>query len=175
MLERMDPRRLIAPAAVCATLSVGTAVVTTVLTEPAATAGRGTPAVLAAHARDVAALGLLRDWDRRRAQAWAAQDPEALRGLYLPGSRAARRDVAMLRQWQRRGVRVSDMTRQVRGLEVESWQGAHLRVRVVDRLFTVRAEHDGAARDLPRGRERGTVVELVRSGEGWQVAAIRRR
>ena len=55
------------------------------------------------------ASAALHDWDDRRASAWAAADPAALRALYEPGSAAGRVDVAMLRAWRERGLRVEGL------------------------------------------------------------------
>ncbi len=50
-------------------------------------------------------LAVLRQWDRRRARAWAQGDPEALATLYVPGSTAGERDLARLRRYVDRGLR----------------------------------------------------------------------
>jgi hypothetical protein len=64
------------------------------------------------------ALAVLRGWDHRRAEAWRRGDPTALAALYTPGSRAGRRDVADLKRWRRRGLRVVGLRQQVLSLRL---------------------------------------------------------
>lgn len=117
-------------------------------------------------------LAVLHDWDRRRAAAWAAGDPHALRRLYVAGSRAGLRDVAMLRQWRSRGLRVS-------GIEMQTWAGevvhqtsTRLTLRVIERLRRARAEGEGRGRALPSGGAGVRLVTLWRVDGRWCVAAV---
>ena len=58
--------------------------------------------------RTTYALGLLREWDQRRAQAWTDADALALAGLYTRGSRTGHNDRRMLATYAARGLRVAD-------------------------------------------------------------------
>lgn len=120
-------------------------------------------------ARAVSSLAVLRDWDRARADAWAAGDADALRRLYVRGSGAGRADVAMLRRWSGRGVRVEGMTMQVLAVELRARTARRVVLVVTDRLVGARA--GGVA--LPR--DQATTRELVfRSVDGaWLLAAAK--
>ena len=83
-------------------------------------AGAVRPVAAALPAADV-----LRAWDGRRAEAFAAGDLAALGRLYVPGSRAGTADRALLRGYLDRGLRVEGMRVQVLALDVpRSGQGA---------------------------------------------------
>ncbi len=123
---------------------------------------------------------ILRDWDRARELAWAHADTAGLRELYVAGSRAAERDVAMLTRWEDRGLRVRHLRMRTARLEVlasgpESW-----RLRVSDRVvgaYAVRAEAGrGPVRRalLPRDRTTTRVLDLRRVDGRWLVAAVTR-
>ncbi|KRA32573.1 MULTISPECIES: hypothetical protein [unclassified Nocardioides] len=90
-------------------------------------------------ARAVGSLAVLRDWDRSRAAAWAAGDPAALARLYVEGSRAGAADVAMLRAWRERGLRVEGMSMQVLAVELRSRTDRRLVLVVTDRLVGAKA------------------------------------
>lgn len=118
------------------------------------------------------AVGVLAGWDRRRAAAWAASDAEALRRLYLPGSRAGRADVRLLGEYAASGLRVRRLTIQVFSLTVVDRSPGRLRLRVVDRVAggeTVRAGDVGRLRSGPVVTRH---VELVRRPGGWRVGAV---
>lgn len=119
------------------------------------------------------ALGVLRQWDGRRAAAWAAGDVRRLARLYLPGSRTGRRDVADLRRWVGRGLRVTGLRQQVASLRVVAATSSRITAIVVDRTV------DGVA----VGRERRLAVpssawtthriRLALTAGGWRVAEVR--
>lgn len=102
----------------------------------------------------VGSLAVLRDWDRARSRAWARGDPRALARLYVPGSAAGRRDLAMLRAWSGRGLRVEGMRTQVLAVELRTRTARRLVLVVTDRLTGAVAVSDGAGalarRALPR-------------------------
>lgn len=114
------------------------------------------------------ARAVLRRWDAARASAWRAGDTDALAALYTPGSVAGRRDVAMLRRWNGRGVRVTGMTVQVLALRVLRRDEQRLVLRVTDRLVGARAGRVTLPRDQPTTRR----VELRRSQGTWRVASV---
>src|SRR3954453_19232105 len=94
-------------------------------------------AVLLAAARGatpVDAPAFLHSWDGRRAAAWAAADPAALRRLYVQGSPAGRADVAMLRAWRDRGLHVEGLRMQLLGVRVQRRSSPRMVLEVIDRL-----------------------------------------
>jgi hypothetical protein len=116
------------------------------------------------------ASAALHDWDDRRASAWAAGDPAALHALYVPRSAAGRADVAMLREWQRRGLRVEGVRMQLLDLEVRRASADRLELVVTDRLTGAVATGPGVRRALPRDHATTRRVVLVRGGGEWRVA-----
>lgn len=127
--------------------------------------GGGVPA-------ETTALAVLHAWDDRRAAAWARGDVDLLRRLYVSGSRTGRADVAMLRAYADRGLRVTGLRTQVLAVAVRALAPARLVLRVTDRLAggVVR----GAARPLalPVDRPTSQVVVLRRVGGRWLVASV---
>ena len=111
---------------------------------PAATRERG--------AADESALSRLRAWDARRAAAWASADRAALRALYVPGSVAGRRDVAMLDAWTARGLRVRGLRMQVLAARVRVHRDARVVLRVTDRVARAVAVGPGVRRPPAAGR-----------------------
>lgn len=100
--------------------------------------------------RAVSSLAILRDWDRSRAAAWAEGDARALARLYVDGSEAGARDVAMLRAWRDRGLRVEGMSMQVLAVELRARTARRLVLVVTDRLVGAQAVGPGDRRALPR-------------------------
>jgi hypothetical protein len=123
-------------------------------------------------APEARALGVLRRWDVRRAAAWSAGDPAALARLYVRGSRTGAEDVADLRRWVRRGLRVTGLHQQVASLVLRR-RSAHRVVAVVtDR--TVDGVAVGAARRtaLPASAWATHRVVLLQVGDSWRVAEV---
>lgn len=117
--------------------------------------------------------GVLRAWDRRRADAWASGDAAALARLYADGARAGRRDVAMLRRWNDRGLRVHGMRRQVLEVDVRRATDRRVVVHVTDRLtgaVAVRVD-DGRRWELPADRAETRRLVFRRTTSGWVLAA----
>ncbi len=122
--------------------------------------------------RAVGSLAVLRDWDRARAAAWAAGDPAVLRDLYAPGSAAGRADVAMLRRWTARGLRVEGMSMQVLSVELRLRTDRRLVLVVTDRLVGAVAVGPGGRRsDLPRDGATRRRLELRRIAGDWLLAS----
>ncbi len=112
---------------------------------------------------------VLRRWDADRAAAWTSGDTAGLGALYTPASVAGRRDVAMLRAWNARGQRVTEMTTQVLALRVQIDEEQRLVLRVTDRLVGVEAR----AGPLPRDEVSTRTVELRRADHGaWRMASV---
>jgi hypothetical protein len=123
-------------------------------------------------ARAVGSLAVLRDWDRARAAAWEVGDPAALRDLYARGSAAGRADVAMLRRWTARGLRVEGMAMQVLAVELRLRTDRRLVLVVTDRLVGAEAvAADGRRVALPRDGATRRRLEFHRSGARWLLAS----
>lgn len=129
-------------------------------------------ALIPADSQTARALVVLRAWDRRRADAWAAGDRRALARLYVPGSRAGRRDDAMLAAYVARGLRVRSMHRQVLSARVLLRRAARLRLEVTDRLVDAVAVGHGVRTALPDDRPSRRVVVLRRRSGEWRVVAV---
>ena len=134
------------------------------------------PTLLALALRpEVAAADVLREWDERRAAAYAAGDPAALRPLYTPGSAAGRADRAMLRAYADRGLRVTGLRRQLLAVEVLDAGPGWWRLGVTDRLVGGVARGGGQPVVLPRDRPSSWRVQLRRHAGGWRVGVVRAR
>lgn len=132
-------------------------------------AARSVPVVAA-----VGALAVLRDWDRERAEAWAVGDVSRLRALYLPGSAAGARDVAMLRAWRARGLRVEGMRTQVVDVELRRRSARRIVLVVTDRLVAAEAvRRDGRRRALPRDSASTRWLRFHLVGGRWLLGAAR--
>ena len=160
----------------------GVVVTVPVLDGPAGSAGPGDvllarptqrwPGVAVADrggARDV-----LRAWDADRASAWSTGDARALTRLYTAGSVAGRRDVAMLRAWTARGVRVTALTTQVLRLQVLVERRHRLVLVVTDRVAQVSAGPVVLPSDRPSTRRIVLVCGGSSDGAGrrWRVASV---
>lgn len=119
-----------------------------------------------------APVDVLHDWDQRRAAAWAVADPAALRRLYAPGSRAGTADLAMLRAWRERGLRVVGMQMQLLSVSVRSDTDRRLVLVVSDRLASAVAVGDGVRRPLPRDAASTRRLVLVRAAGEWRMAQV---
>ncbi|WP_418063279.1 hypothetical protein [Pimelobacter simplex] len=148
----------------------------------AASAGAdaGLPAVAGAGA-EVRALAVLHRWDRARARAWARGDPAALARLYAPRSRAGQRDVAMLRAWLRRGLRVERLRMQVLDAALVVRDRRRLVLVVTDRVAgglavgradpSPRAGRRALPRDLPSTRR----LVFLRVAGRWLLSSVQPR
>lgn len=120
----------------------------------------------------VASLTVLRNWDAARASAWARGSPPALQRLYLPGSRSGARDVAMLRSWRSRGLRVHGMRMQVMGVELRTRAERRIVLVVTDRLVGAVAVGRGGRRVLPQDRISTRRLTFVRRHGQWRVSEV---
>ncbi|MDQ3615249.1 MAG: hypothetical protein M3393_01205 [Actinomycetota bacterium] len=140
----------------------------------ATTPGLATDAPPAAPTRAVA---VLHAWDAQRSGAYAHADLAALRGLYTVGSRAGTTDVALLRDYLGRGLRVKGLRMQLLAVEVVSSDPRRWRLRVTDRLHAgLVVDRRGRRVVLPRDQATTRIMTLRRvSGDaGWKVSAVRR-
>ena len=117
-------------------------------------------------------IAVLRAWDRDRAAAWRAGDLAALRGLYVPGSRAGAADRAMLAAYVDRGLRVTGMRMQVAAADVVRAGDDRIVLVVTDRLAAAEVSGPGGTAPLPADRWSSRCVVLVRAGDRWQVASV---
>ncbi|KAB2811063.1 hypothetical protein F9L07_03790 [Pimelobacter simplex] len=157
-------------------------------TSAAASAAAGAdarlPAVAGAGA-EVRALAVLHRWDRARARAWARGDPAALARLYAPRSRAGQRDVAMLRAWLRRGLRVEGLRMQVLDAALVVRDRRRLVVMVTDRVAgglavgradpSPRAGRRALPRDLPRDLASTRRLVFLRVAGRWLLSSVQPR
>lgn len=138
--------------------------------DSSATDAAGTSA--RAGARTRGALRVLAAWDSRRSEALARQDRAALAELYAPGTGLLQQDLALVEAYERREVRVVDVTTQLRELEVLAAGSNRLRLRVVERLAGVgyrTADH--GYRRLPGSPYDTRVLTLRRSASGWRLSS----
>lgn len=174
------PRALLLVLVLAVLTTAGTLVVATVggaatapapLSRPAAAAAVGGPNLAPVHQDP--AVRVLHAWDVRRARAWAHGDTRALRRLYASGSRAGRADVAMLRAWLARGLRVREMRMQVVAAAVRVRDRSRVVVDVTDRLVGATTVAAGRRVPLPRDVPSRHTVVLVRVAGAWVVRAVR--
>ena len=126
------------------------------------------PAVLAL---GPAPADVLHAWDERRAAAWEHGDAAGLRSLYTDGSVAGRRDVAMLRAWSGRGLRVGGLRTQLLRVDARARTPYRLVLGVTDRVAGGVAVPGRVA--LPRDRPTRHVVTLRRVAGEWRVSSVR--
>lgn len=118
------------------------------------------------------ALRILAAWDARRSEALARQDRAALAELYVPGTGLLRQDLGLLGAYERRGVRVVDVTTQLREVDVLAAGSDRLRLRVVERLAGAgfrtadrRYRRVGGSPYVTR------VLTLQRGAAGWRLSS----
>jgi hypothetical protein len=131
-----------------------------------------TTAATAAPSRVARALLVLRRWDRRRATAWSRADPAALSALYTPGSRTGSRDVADLKRWRRRGLRVVGLRQQVAEARVAPDAHGRLVVVVTDRTVDGVAVGAGRRTSVPQSAWATHRVSLRHTADGWRVEEV---
>lgn len=119
------------------------------------------------------AADLLRTWDAARARAWARGDPRRLTRLYAPGSTAGARELAMLRAWTARGLRVRDLRTQLLSVREVARTSTTWALWVTDRLVGGVVTGPGTRRPLPRDGPSTRTVLLRLVHGSWRVAAVR--
>jgi len=125
-------------------------------------------------ARQPRALAVLRAWDERRSQAWAAGDTTALGELYVTGSAAGAADVRLLQRYLQRGVVVPDLRMQLVEASVVLDRPRRVVVRVTERLASRDARVGSRLVRLPSDTASVHVVDLRRVRHTWQVATVGR-
>lgn len=139
--------------------------------DPPATRSRA-PTVAAPSAPGRSPVALLHAWDRRRAAAWATGDARALRSLYVAGSAAGVRDLAMLCSWSERGLTVAPLDVQVLSGEVVARAPGRVTFEVTERLARAEARSGSQAWLLPRGQAGTRRVTMWRVAGRWRVATV---
>lgn len=122
---------------------------------------------------ELPALAVLHGWDEARAAAWARGDEHALASLYVSGSPAGRRDVALLRRYLARGLHVEDMHTQVLGARVLVHRQDRIVIEVTDRLASAVTSFAGTSVPLPRDRARRHRIGLRLVDGRWRVEEVR--
>ena len=122
----------------------------------------------------VAAVKVLREWDHRRAAAYASGDARRLRALYARGSWAGARDVRTLRSYADRRLVVDRLDVQVLRAQLLRRGGQVLRLRVLDRVITTVTHPRGSVTTLPVGVPAVRVVTMVKPQDRWVVRSVRR-
>jgi hypothetical protein len=123
--------------------------------------------------READALAVLRGWDARRAEAWAAGDPAALRPLYVARSVAGRRDRAALTAYAGLGLRVTGLRMQVLAAELCSWDADGFTLEVTDRVQHAVAVGRSARTLLPVDRPSTWLLSFVEVAGDWRLAQAR--
>ena len=123
------------------------------------------------------ALSVLREWDSRRSAAFAADDERSLSRLYVPGSPLASQDLAVLRGYRERGLRVLHAEQQVVSVEVHETSSQQVTMSVVERLAAGRVEvvpSMGAStrpdRPLPASGFSRRVLRFERTRGEWRLS-----
>ncbi|QIX27049.1 hypothetical protein ncot_10915 [Nocardioides sp. JQ2195] len=112
-------------------------------------------------------------WDRSRASAYSDGDVRALRSLYAPGSRSGDTDVALLRDYLGRGLRVEHLRMQVLAFRVLCRTPSRLVVEVTDRLDGAVAVQGDQRTALPDDRADRRRIAMVRRDGSWLVSEVR--
>lgn len=122
------------------------------------------------------AVRILRGWDHRRSRAYARGDLAAVAALYVPGSRASASDVALLRSYLRRGLRVEGLATQILAVDVLLRARTRLRLRSTDRVRGAVAVGASTRVVLPRDQASTRVISLRRPSAdvAWRVSDVSR-
>lgn len=124
---------------------------------------------------EASAVDVVRAWDAHRSQAWASGSLADLEGLYVDGSKAGRRDVAMLRAYVDRGLVVDGLAVQLISVEEVRRGAESLVVDVTDRVHGGTVVGDGVEQALPRdGADTRRLVFRLVEGQ-WVVERVAER
>ena len=119
------------------------------------------------------ALRVLHAWDDRRSAAYGQGDVAALRDLYVPRSRAGRRDAEILRQYAERDLVVRHLRVQVLRFDARRDGPRLVEVAVREKVSgTVRGR--GTRWALPYDRADSHVLVLVRRHGSWRLLSATR-
>jgi hypothetical protein len=131
----------------------------------------------AAPADEAGWTALLVELYARRAAAFTTADPQALSGVYVPGSALLDRDTTALRELADTGRTLAGFAPQVRRVESVTPEGeARAVLRLVDELPGYRVEPGDAAaeaRDVPARGEAEVRIVLEQTPTGWRISEAR--
>jgi len=116
-------------------------------------------------------VAVLREWDRRRAAAWASGDLAALRSLYVPRSTAGGRDASRLARWLDQRLRVRRLETQVLRARVLEERRDVIVLAVTDRIARAVASN---GRWLPEDAPSTWRITMRRLEGEWRVATVTR-
>jgi hypothetical protein len=153
------------------TLTISTVLVAGVAVSGPSPAASGPQSAAAADGA-LRAAAILRAWDHRRAEAWSHGDVAALSGLYTRRSRSGAQDVADLRRWQHRGLRVLGLRQQVATLRVRVDTSHRLLLTVTDRTVDAVAAGRDRPTALPRSAWTTHRIRLLRVHGRWLVDEV---
>jgi len=119
-------------------------------------------------------VAVLRDWDRRRAEAWAAGDVATLRSLYTRRSTAGARDASRLSRWVDRGLRVRRIQTQVLRARVLERRRGLLVLSVTDRIARAVAVGRRSTIRLPDDAPSTWRITMRRVAGEWRVVSVTR-
>ncbi len=117
---------------------------------------------------------MLAELDRRRAAAYAAADPAALRRVYVARTTAMRQDRALLMRYRRRGLRVVGMRMRILGLRVRARRRDRVVLVVRERLVRATVRGAGTRRLVDGDVDEHVLTLRDAAGRGWRVASVRR-
>lgn len=154
------------------TLTISTVGVAGVAVSGPSPAASGPVGSEAAAGTPLRAAAMLRAWDHRRAAAWSHDDAAALSGLYTRRSRSGAQDVADLRRWRHRGLRVVSLRQQVAALRVRVATSHRLLLTVTDRTVDAVAVGRDRRRALPRSAWTTHRIRFLRVHGRWLVDEV---
>jgi hypothetical protein len=148
-------------------------------------AASGTEPAQAAPAESVKTVGrdggAARHWgqvldrlDEARCRAFAHLRPELLTRVYVAGSTVLHREQAVLHDYRDRGIRLLGVRLHRTSLRLASTLRGQVTLRVVERLRPTTAVVGSRRVRLPVDAPTLRVLQLVRDGPGWRIAAARR-
>lgn len=117
---------------------------------------------------------ILASLDHRRAEAFAADEPELLRAVYVAGSQVMRQDRATLAAYRARGLRLTDLRMRVLRLRMVEVRGSRVVLEVVDQLAAATAvDRSGKATPLRADQPSAHRIVISRTPAGWRIASVR--
>jgi hypothetical protein len=135
-------------------------------------AGKGTGET----ASRVRAIRVLHEWDAARERALTTGDRQAVRSLYVPGSGLAAQDLELLRRYERRGVRLTDVEQQTLEVDVRVAGKRVVQLAVTERLAHAQVDLGAARESQPERLPASAVVRRVLrferdAGGAWRLSS----
>lgn len=117
-------------------------------------------------------VAVLREWDRRRADAYARADAAALATLYTATSAAGRADLAVLGQYADRGLTVQGVQMQLIEVETVRTTPDRLVLDVTDRVRGAVAIGEGTRVPLPGDLPSTRRLTFEQADGGWRISRV---